>query len=87
LPHRDYGLAPEWREQTISYLNGLFYRMGYVLLGFIACIYWLVMRANALTPPWLATAWIFACVSMLLMGLLFNIVALFRRFGQEKNLI
>jgi hypothetical protein len=57
LPNRDYWLAPERRDETVSWLRGHMVGFGYVLVLFLCYVHWLVVRANALQPPRLASSW------------------------------
>jgi hypothetical protein len=81
LPHREYWLAPQRRETTIAYLNGHFYQLGYLLVAFLTYVHWLVVRANAVKPPQIETAWIYGGVAVLLISMTLIIVALVRRFS------
>jgi len=54
LPNRDYWLAPEHREETVTYIRQQMLRFGVALLLFICFAHWLVARANAHTPPMLS---------------------------------
>lgn len=50
LPNRDYWLAPERRDQTISYLRTHLARFSVVLVVFLCYVHWLVVRANEAQP-------------------------------------
>jgi serine/threonine-protein kinase len=60
LPNRDYWLAPERRAHTIEVLARQCTRFGEMLLVFLCYAHYLVVRANAQTPPRLATGWFLA---------------------------
>jgi len=51
LPNREYWLAPERRNETVSYLRAHMARFGAVLLVFLCYVHWLVVRANETQPP------------------------------------
>ncbi len=51
LPHRDYWLAPERREETRGRLAGLLHRFGIVFFLFFLGLAGLVLQARARTPP------------------------------------
>jgi hypothetical protein len=82
LPNRDYWLAPERREETLAYLRGTTRRFGYLLLGFLAYAHWLVVRANAVVPPRLDSAWFIGGLVVLLLACALWIAGMFRRFGR-----
>lgn len=46
LPHKDYWLAPERREETFRYLHGQFFLFGCLTLGFLLIVMQWVMEAN-----------------------------------------
>jgi hypothetical protein len=66
LPNRDYWLAPERREETFRFLARQTSVFAWLLVLFLCYVQWLVVRANALTPPSLDSA---ALVSGLLVFL------------------
>ncbi|MEW6731035.1 MAG: hypothetical protein AB1489_06840 [Acidobacteriota bacterium] len=84
IPNRDYWLAPEHREQTLTFLSEHALRLGCLILVFMVGIQWLVIRANTLTPPQLANR----PFIILLVGLFISIVgwilAIFRRFSRTR---
>lgn len=82
LPNRDYWLAPERRAETVAFLCRFSTRFGYVLVGFLAYVHWLVVRANAVTPPGLNARW-FVVGLVAFVGLaLVSVLGLLRRFGR-----
>lgn len=56
LPNRDYWLAPERREETIRFLARQTSVFAWLVVLFLCYVQWLVVRANALTPPSLNSA-------------------------------
>jgi hypothetical protein len=60
VPHREYWLAPERHAGTIDYLCRHSARMGVWLLVFLSYVHWLVVRANAVSPPNLSSSWFIA---------------------------
>ena len=80
LPHRDYWLAAERRAETIEYLQRHSVRFGCTLLAFLCYVHWLVVRANAATPPGLAAAWFVGGLVAFLAVMLVWTIALFMRF-------
>lgn len=55
LPNREYWLAPERRDQTVSYLRVHLARFNSVLVVFLCYVHWLVVRANQVQPPHMST--------------------------------
>ncbi len=51
LPNREYWLAPERRAETVRYLRLHMVRYGSMLVVFLCYVHWLVVVANAVTPP------------------------------------
>ena len=51
LPNRDYWLAPERLEETLAYLRGQGSFFAVPLCVLLCYVHWLVVQANALTPP------------------------------------
>lgn len=60
LPNREYWLAPERRAETLEYLRQQNMRVGFMLTVFLCYVHWLVVHANAVTPPSLSTPGIIA---------------------------
>jgi uncharacterized membrane protein len=51
LPNREYWLAPERRAATIQFLSRQTSLFAWLVVVFLCYTQWLVVRANALTPP------------------------------------
>jgi hypothetical protein len=51
LPNREYWLAPERQADTLAYLGKQGARFGVILATFICFAHWLVLQANAHSPP------------------------------------
>jgi hypothetical protein len=58
LPHSDYWLAPERRDETMAYLIRHTARFGAALTLFLCYVHWLVLKANQSIPPRL-DSWLF----------------------------
>jgi hypothetical protein len=56
LPHRDYWMAPERREQTLALLARRALWLGCAVVVFVCAMHWLLLRANQSTPPQLPVA-------------------------------
>ena len=80
IPHRSYWLAPARREETLTFLwqHGLWFAA--ILAVFLAYVHWLVVTANRLQPPQLASADLLAALGCFFILLIVWLVLLFRRF-------
>jgi hypothetical protein len=58
LPNRDYWLAPERRDETVSYLRRHMATFAGALMAFLCYVHWLVVRANEVQPPRLSSPWV-----------------------------
>jgi hypothetical protein len=84
IAHREYWLAPQRRDATLGFLrsHGQWFAMAVVV--FIAYVHVLVVQANALQPPRLATARIVAGLVVLSVFLAVWLWALFARFRRAN---
>ena len=80
VPHRDYWLAPERREETISFLRLHTVRFGAMLLVFLCFVHWLVVRANGSQPVRLENRWFIGGLAVFAVCALVWAKALFDRF-------
>ncbi|HEX7111345.1 MAG TPA: hypothetical protein VF216_02795 [Mizugakiibacter sp.] len=80
LPNRQYWMAPERRGDTLAYLRGNSFRLGYLLVGLLAYVHWLVVRANAAVPPVLDARWLVGGLVVFVVGAGACVLALVRRF-------
>jgi uncharacterized membrane protein len=83
LPNRDYWLAPERREQTISYLRTHLTRFSAVLAVFLCYVHWLLVRANQVQPAQLSNRAMWAGLGALLVFALIWTRRLVRRFSNR----
>ena len=60
LPNRDYWLAADRRRESVDFVRRHIARLGTMLMIFFCYVHWLVVRANALTPPVLSSPWFIA---------------------------
>jgi hypothetical protein len=60
VPHRDYWLAPERREQTVEVISQQITRFAVMLVAFLCYAHWMVVHANSSTPPSLSSGWLLA---------------------------
>jgi Protein of unknown function (DUF1648) len=75
LPHKEFWLGPERREDTLSYIRTWSAWFGCGLLAFLLFVMELVFRANLQTPPQFNNA---AFVPALLAFVVFDTVVLLR---------
>lgn len=85
LPHKRYWLAPERRAASLEALGALGTRFALALALFLGYVHWLVVRANAVQPPRLSEAGLFAGLAVFGIATLVWIVGLFRRFGRVPD--
>jgi hypothetical protein len=85
LPNRDYWLAPERREQTVSYLHTHLDRFSAVLVVFLCYVHWLVVRANQAQPPQLSNRAMVAGLAAFLVFALIWTRLLLRRFRNPRR--
>lgn len=80
IPHREYWLAPERRENTITFLrlHGQWFAAALAL--FLGHVHWLVVQANMLRPPQLSTFGMVAGLVAFFVFLGSWLVVLFARF-------
>ena len=82
VPHREYWLAPERREETISFLRLHMLRFGAIALLFLCFVHWLVVRANESQPVRLESRWFIGGLAVFVLSALVWAKALFDRFRQ-----
>jgi hypothetical protein len=69
LPNREYWLAPERQADTLSYLRNQGIRFGIILTVFLCFVHWLVVQANAHSPPFFPEPLFFIGIAAFLVGL------------------
>ena len=60
LPNRDYWLAADRGRESIDFVSRHIARFGAMLIVLFCYVHWLLLRANALTPPALSSRWYMA---------------------------
>jgi hypothetical protein len=83
LPNRNYWLAPERRAETIGFLSRQMATLAAMLVVFLCYVQWLVVRANARTPPVLDSRSLRAGLVALLVCMLVFTLRLVQRFRRE----
>jgi uncharacterized membrane protein len=85
LPNRDYWLAPERRAATVATLRGFMLRIGTLLTAILVYAHWLVVEANALTPPRLDNTWFLAGLAVFVLATLASVAGLIVRFARVPS--
>lgn len=80
IPHRDYWLAPEQREATLAFLRAQGFRLGTLLTVFMSLVHFILIEANASTPPQLPALLFFTGLLVFLAGVVLWSYRLIRRF-------
>lgn len=80
LPNRDYWLAPERREETFRFLAQQTSVFAWLMVLFLCYVQWLVVRANALTPPSLNPAALVSGLLVFLVCIFLSVVRLIVHF-------
>jgi uncharacterized protein DUF1648 len=80
IPNRDYWLAPERREATLAALDACALWLGCLLTAMAGGVHWLIIRANAGTPPKLENSLLFTLLGAFVSGLVCWIIVLMWRF-------
>lgn len=82
VPNRDYWLAPERRAETVARLQGVMRRIGFLLTGMLVYTHWLVVEANAATPPRLDNTWFLAGLAVFVLATLGFVLGLILHFAR-----
>jgi hypothetical protein len=80
IPHRDYWLAPERREQTYDYLFHYFLRLACLEAVFLVGFQLLIIHANRQTPPHFSMPLLWGLIGCLLTIMAFWHMASFHHF-------
>lgn len=80
IPNRDYWLAPERRETTLTTLSVYGLWQGCLLTILLGGVHWLVIRANSVNPPTLENAPFIALLAAFSVSLMVWLLMLLRQF-------
>lgn len=80
IPHREYWLAPERRDDTLEFLHVHGRWFAVVVALFLSYVHWLVVLANRLQPPVLSSRSIITALVVFALALLVWLWALASRF-------
>ena len=84
IPNRAYWLAPERRETTFAVLSAYALWLGCLLTIFLGGVHWLVVRANAVSPPRLENGPFLALLGAFFVALIVWIFLLVRQFRKTS---
>ena len=87
IPNSKYWFAPERRHATESFLSGHAFWLGCMTLAVVYGIHISILRANATTPPILATERFFTMLVVYLLGLVWWLAAFLRHFSNTDKQI
>jgi hypothetical protein len=80
LPHREYWLSPQRRPESVDFVRRQIAHFATVLIVFLCYVHWLVVRANARTPPVLSLSWFAAGMVVFLLSVLIWVTIFLGRF-------
>ncbi|HXN53130.1 MAG TPA: hypothetical protein VN943_14455 [Candidatus Acidoferrum sp.] len=82
LPHKEFWLSPERRDDSLSYIRVWSAWFGCALLAFLLFVMELVFRANLRTPPQLNTAAFVPAILSFLAFVAISIIRLITHFSK-----
>ncbi len=83
IPHRDYWLAPERREESVRYLAAHGWWLGCLMVMLVASMHYAIIEANRNQPPTLSLIVFLPMIGGFIAGMLVWVVTLYRRFRKE----
>ena len=83
LPNREYWLAPERQADTLAYLRKHGTRLSVILAIFLCFVHWLVLQANAHSPPLFPESQFFIGIGAFLVGLVTWLGGFIVHFGRR----
>lgn len=85
LPHKDYWLAPERREQTLRRMGQDFLLIGLFLGAFLLAIEHLLVLANLRQPPGLDVGQLLVCTGALVVATMYVLLRQLLRLRLPKD--
>lgn len=85
LPHRDYWLSSERRDESTDYLFHHSIWLACLGIAFITGLHWTVVFSNQHQPPSLPLSWVLAVTGPFLGGVVVWIAFLYRRFHKPAD--
>jgi uncharacterized membrane protein len=80
IPHREYWLAPERARDSIAFMSEQGIWFACILVVFIADVDWMLVRANAVSPPAFPSSLFIATLMLFFCAVGFWAVCMFKRF-------
>jgi uncharacterized membrane protein len=80
VPNREYWQDPKHRPEVVAILRRHMTQGGCLMAAFLAYVHWLVVRANALTPPSLDNTWFIGGLVVFVVALVGSGLAMVGRF-------
>lgn len=80
IPNREYWLAPERAPGSIAFLSEQGIWFGCILVAFLADVDWMLVKANALSPPAFPNSPFIATLMVFFCAVAFWAIRLFKRF-------
>ena len=85
IPHREYWLAPERREESVSWTQRHSIWLAILTVIFLAIVHHSILQANLLQPPRLSALEPMIGVALMLGGVLFFMVKMMLRFQRPPS--
>jgi uncharacterized membrane protein len=85
LPHREYWLASERRDESTDYLFRHSIWLACLGIAFITGLHWAVVFGNQRQPASLPLTWVLSVVGPFLIGVVAWIAFLYRRFRRPNS--
>jgi uncharacterized membrane protein len=82
IPYREYWLAPERLNASVSFLAAQGYRLGCLIVMLTLGLHYVVLVANQQTPPLLPARTFLAVVGAFFIVLFLWVIKLFQRFSK-----
>lgn len=86
IPHREYWLAADRRQESADYLFQHSIWLGCLGLGFVTGLHWAVVFSNQRQPVELPAVWVFSIAGLFLLGTAVWVYGLYRRFQAPGRL-
>lgn len=84
VPHRDFWLGKQHREESMLFLSAHGKRLGYVIVMMMLAMHYIILLANHTRPPVLPGAKFSAVLMGFVIALIWWIVRFYRRFPKPK---
>jgi uncharacterized membrane protein len=85
VPHRDYWLSAERREESLRYLNAHGKRLACLIVMMMLGMHYVILKANHMQPPTLPLSTFSPILVGFCVTLVWWIIRLYRRFPKQKT--